>query len=154
MKILFVCTGNTCRSSMAAGLAKDIVKKRNLEQTIEIISAGTMAWPGSPATAQAVQALAEKNIDINDHQASMLTDELITTADLILTMTAGHRQQVLQKAPETEKKVYTLCQYAEEEGDIPDPYGQPLPVYQACAARLEQLITKALDKIINNAGKK
>jgi protein-tyrosine-phosphatase len=153
MKILFVCTGNTCRSSMAAGLATELVKRLNKDKEIEILSAGTMAWPGSPAAEQAIETLAEKNIDIKDHQAAMLTKELVAAADLILTMTASHSDQVLQIAAEAADKVYTLGQYAEEEGDIPDPFGQPVAVYQACAARLEHLINKALDKMLNNAGK-
>lgn len=153
MKIMFVCTGNTCRSSMAAGLAKEMVKQRNKEKEIEIFSAGTMAWPGSPAAEQAMKSLAKKNIDIKDHQASSLTEELIANTDLILTMTTNHQHQVLEIAPEAKDKVYTLGQYVKEAGDIPDPIGQPLAVYQACAERLAYLINKALDKILNNAGK-
>ncbi|MBO8137822.1 MAG: low molecular weight protein arginine phosphatase [Desulfotomaculum sp.] len=154
MKILFVCTGNTCRSSMAEGLAKALLAEKGINEDIEVISAGTCAFPGSPAAEQAVQALEERGIDIKSHRAAVLDEELIKSADLILTMTSSHKQQVLQISSEAGEKTYTLADYAGEGGDIPDPIGQPLEVYKSCADRLEKLIEKALDKLLKNEGKK
>lgn len=152
MEIMFVCTGNTCRSSMAAGLAAALLKQ-SPAVNITITSAGTMALPGSPAASQAVEVLAAQGIDITHHKASLLTPELAAAADLILTMTAGHKAQVQALQPTAADKVYTLTEYIGIQGDIADPFGQSVAVYQACAQQLNQLITLALAKIQEkNAG--
>jgi len=134
---------------MAAGLAEALLKKRDISD-ITIMSAGTMAWPGSPAAEQAVQALAAQGIDITHHRATMLTQQAIAQADLILTMTANHKEQVQFIKPDATDKIYTLTEYTGAEGDITDPFGQPVEIYQNCAQQLEQLITKALDKLLQN----
>ncbi len=148
MRIIFVCTGNTCRSSMAEGIAKAVLAEKKPDAAVDILSAGTCAFPNAPAAWQAVETMKQKDIDIQHHRAAQLTKELVDQADLILTMTASHRRQVLNLAPDAEDKVFTLSEYAGGGGDIPDPVGQPVEVYQACAARLEELIKKALDKIL------
>ncbi|WP_031514198.1 low molecular weight protein arginine phosphatase [Desulfofalx alkaliphila] len=153
MKILFVCTGNTCRSTMAEGLAKALAEEKYGHMDIEISSAGTCAISGGPATKEAVEALKEKGIDISRHSSTVITPELIKEADLVLTMTLGHRQQVLQMVPEAEEKTHTLGEYAGIPGDILDPYGQALPIYQSCAGQLEQLIAMAFNRMIKDAGK-
>lgn len=149
MKIMFVCTGNTCRSSMAAGLAEAILKERGISD-ITIMSAGTMAWPGDPAANQAIEALAAKDIDITHHRATILNRELIDQADLILTMTANHKGQAQRISPDSNHKIFTLTEYTGTEGDITDPFGQPVEIYQKCAQQLEQLITRAFDKLLQN----
>lgn len=152
MKLLFVCTGNTCRSSMAEGLAREILVNKN-QTGIDVSSAGTFALPGDPAADQAIQTLKEKGIDIQNHRATLLTPALVEQADLVLTMTASHRMQVLSMVPTAEDKVYTLGNYAGIFGDIADPFGQPLEVYIACAEQMKQIIAIALDKMLKNAGK-
>lgn len=149
MKIMFVCTGNTCRSSMAAGLAAAQLKERG-RSDISILSAGTMAWPGDPAAPQAIEVLSAKGIDITQHRATPLDGQLAEQADLILTMTAGHKQQVQSLYPAAAHKTFTLKEYVGAEGDISDPFGQAVEIYQACAEELAQLIAKALDKLLQD----
>lgn len=133
---------------MAEGLAKAILAKKNPQIDIEIQSAGTFACPNAPAAWQAIETLKQKGINIENHSATLLTKELVDKADIVLTMTNAHRQQVLQLTPDAEHKVFTLGDYVGVAGDIPDPVGQPLEVYQECAAHLETLINKALTKIL------
>ncbi|KYH33626.1 MAG: protein arginine phosphatase [Moorella sp. (in: firmicutes)] len=167
--ILFVCTGNTCRSSMAAAIASHIKEERGLD--IEIASAGLAAREGDPATPQAIQAVAAMGIDLQDHRARQVTGALVDDAGLILTMTRSHKEYLLQLYPDARGKTFTLKEYVrdgkekpspgeprEETGaraaagrppvddDIPDPFGRPLEVYQATARELAELVGQALEK--------
>lgn len=149
-KILFVCTGNTCRSSMAEALAKNILKNTdggNLE--IEIASAGTMAFPGAPAAENAVKVLSDMGIDLKGHAASLLTPEDVRGADLVLTMTAAHREQVRAMAPECEDKIFTLAEYAGSGDDIPDPFGASEEIYRQCASEIQKLVKQALERFLS-----
>lgn len=143
--ILFVCTGNTCRSPMAAGLARHILEGDGDHET-SVLSAGVQALPGIPATAEAVEALGEEGIDISGHRARMLTPQLVGQAALILTMTGSHKREVLRVAPQAEPKTFTLTEYAGLSGDLIDPLGQPLAVYRNYASRLRVLVTLALKR--------
>ena len=97
MQILFVCTGNTCRSSMAEALFKDMIKKHYPDKLkdIKVMSAGVAARDGDKASPNAIRAMEELGIDLAFHSATQLTAELISEADLILTMTQRHRDMVL-----------------------------------------------------------
>ena len=141
-KILFVCTGNTCRSAMAAAIFNDIAMKRDIDVMIE--SAGLAAPDGEQASLNAVKALAEMGIDLSYHRAKTLSPELIGIADIILTMTGSHKAVISQYAPD---KVFTLKEYVGENGDVADPYGGDIEIYRATASELKTLLEKLAEEL-------
>ncbi|MDF2616822.1 MAG: protein tyrosine phosphatase, partial [Sedimentibacter sp.] len=98
MNILLVCTGNTCRSSMAEGIFKQMLIDLNIEN-INVSSAGLSAFEGDKANQKSIDVLKNKGIDISKHSARQLTGEIIKRSDLILTMTAAHKMSILNYAP-------------------------------------------------------
>lgn len=142
MNVLFVCTGNTCRSPMAAALFNKIAEKRNLDVRIE--SAGIFASEGEPASNEAIIAMKKYGIDLLGHHAQNINTELLEKSDLILTMTAAHKMVI---EPSAQGKTYTLCEYAGLDGDIPDPFGGDVEEYEECAEKIEEALEKAAEKI-------
>jgi ribose 5-phosphate isomerase B len=155
-KILFVCTGNTCRSPMAAALlsAALAAQPASAHAKYTVASAGIMvARPGEPASSQAVAAMAERGISLAEHQARQLDDRLIAGADLILTMTRAHTARLADDYPGARDKLFTLAAYigldtggcdraSRLAGDVPDPFGGTLADYRNSAAGLAGMIQK------------
>ena len=148
MKILFVCTGNTCRSCMAEALAGKLLEDRfGTGGNIRVSSAGLAAAPGEPASPFAIEAVAWKGADMSDHRAVRLTPEKVLEADLILTMTRGHRDDVNNMFPGHKERVFTLADFAGYGSEVPDPLGHALETYRECAHKLEEMIKRVLDKL-------
>ena len=110
-RILFVCTGNTCRSPMAAGLFAKILQEKGMTG-IEITSAGLGAVDGAPASAEAVEVMRRAGVDLSGHRSRRLTREMVLTADLVLTMTRRQKEAILALIPEAGEKVFTLQELA------------------------------------------
>jgi len=132
---------------MAEAIARKMLRDRKKQDQVQVSSAGTAALPNAGATEQAIAVLEEMGINLREHKATLLTPELVKEADLVLTMTGAHKEQVKRLIPEAKEKVFTLAEFAGAGTDILDPIGGPVDVYRQCAADLRYLIGLALDKI-------
>lgn len=147
MKILFVCTGNTCRSPMAEGLLKDLLKNEKDLKDIEVSSAGINAIPHQHASTNSVTVMKEKGLDLDDHETTMLSMNLVESVDLILTMTLSHKEAILASAPWLDGKVFTLKEYVRLPGDVTDPFGGPVEVYRTCLEDIEESVQLLVKKL-------
>jgi len=138
MNILFVCTGNSCRSVMAEFLLNKLAADRGLKEW-EARSCGVAAERYFPIPGGVHKALGERGIAGVSHIPQLVTRELLKWADAVLVMARGHKEFLLDEYPEFTGKVHLFSEYAGwEPRDIEDPIGQPDPVYLACCATLEK----------------
>lgn len=114
-RVLFVCTGNTCRSSMAEALLRKMLTEDLGEKaaTIQVVSAGTGAIIGDIASPNAIEVMKTEGISLNEHRAKRVTPDMVNAADLVLTMTLDQKKAVLNLMPTANKKVFTLAEFAE-----------------------------------------
>lgn len=148
MRVLFVCTGNTCRTPMAEAIARRFAAERGLED-IEFGSAGTSAWDGAPASDGAMLVGMEEGLDLNAHRARMLSREIIADADLVLVMSPHHRERVAALGGEAKTHLLTdFAARASTERAVMDPFGGDLEMYRATFAELVRELDLAFQRIV------
>lgn len=150
-RVLLVCTGNICRSPLAAALLTKALKDRDLSD-MEVSSAGTGAWDGAPASEGAYLVALERGLDLSSHRARLLTRELVDESHLILTMARHHRARVDELGGDG--RVFVLGEFAGRSGDdaeVSDPFGGDLEVYRETCAELEALISAVVERLAREA---
>jgi tRNA threonylcarbamoyl adenosine modification protein (Sua5/YciO/YrdC/YwlC family) len=149
--ILVVCTGNTCRSPMAEALLRHRIAERlgiptdELdERGVIVMSAGIAAMAGGRSAPEAVQAMAERGLNLALHESQPLTERLARFADLILTMTRGHREAIRAQWPDAAERTFLLSR---NQSDISDPIGGPQELYIRCAQQIDSELEHWLDRL-------
>lgn len=158
--ILFVCTGNTCRSIMAQGMFEKMLKEK-IENSCRynIQSAGISAISGMSPTSEAITVMFEQGIDISQQQAQPLRDDLVKKADLILVMAKEHIEYIKRRFPFAQNKVFLIKKYLQKDEfknikkndknyEIVDPIGRTVEFYRIVARELKENLEKIIDKII------
>ena len=164
-KIIFVCTGNTCRSPMAMAFFNSFACLEPPEFGYEASSAGLAVSKDAPPSENAVLAMRDPwSIDISDHRSRILSQAEVREATLLLTMTTSHKHYILSMFPGAYQKVFTLKEYAYGKpgslenannaaavtADIADPYGGSLWAYKLCAVEIGQAVEKLVEKLKNS----
>lgn len=150
--VLFVCTGNQCRSPAAEVMFKTLAREAGLAVTVE--SVGTHAWDGVPAQPATVQAASLLGYDLTSHESRPVTKALLERADVVLAMAEEHVRWLADAYPEDEDRVHLFRRYCEGKrdrgarptDDIPDPVGQPLAVHEACLRAIETLLKQLVER--------
>ena len=145
--VLFVCTGNVCRSPMAAALFNGMARQANESELYDAHSAGTWALDNEPASKHAIAAMDERGIDLTQHRGRTVTQELIEQAAVVIVMTHNHYEALGAEFPKQRKKIHLMSELSDHSFDIADPYTGTFEEYQNCARELDELIEKGYERI-------
>ena len=150
-KIMFVCTGNICRSAMADKMLTKKAQEEKLD--IEVYSSGTFAENGAYPTVEAIEVMEEYDVDLKKHRATNIKKYNLEKMDLVLCATTNHKNMVLQLYPNLTEKVFTMKEYVGEtsEGtDIKDPWGYGMQTFLECAKEIDLCVNKTLERILED----
>ncbi|MFA6807406.1 MAG: low molecular weight protein arginine phosphatase [Eubacteriales bacterium] len=142
MRVLFVCTGNTCRSPIAEGLAKLYFSNK-----IDVSSAGIAACDGEVVNKHAVKVMFAKGVDIKNHRAKKISNKILVDIDYIVTMTKSQEVFLEDEYPNLEGKIICLGDWCGMGKDVSDPWGGSEEVYRQCAVEIEKMIKIIATKI-------
>lgn len=154
--VLFVCTGNTCRSPMAEYALRSLLEQERPGRT-EVLSAGIAAGNGFPATRYAVEAARMWELDVTPHRSQQLSPRLIERADLILTMAPEHHREITRMVPEAKEKTYLLKSFPDNSPrgeDVEDPIGRALEDYNQTFLEIGEYLGQYLPEIVKRVDEK
>jgi protein-tyrosine phosphatase len=149
--ILLVCTANQCRSPMAMALLRKRLADLDLGDKWEVNSAGTWGLEGVPATENAIRAMQERGLELTDHHSRKVTEALLSSYDLVLTMESFHKEAIQIEFPNHASKVYMLSEMIEETWDVKDPVGHSLEDYRATADLIDRTLQEGMERILEQA---
>ena len=146
-KIMFICTGNICRSAMAEALLKKKIKDKSINEKFFVCSSGIHAYPGDISTYEACKIMKDEyDIDLTNHRATAIRESKIEEMDLILCMTYGHKNSLDMIYPNLKDKIFLIKEYVGLTGEVDDPWGYGLDIYSKCAKELNEYIEVLLTK--------
>lgn len=141
--IVFICTGNTCRSPMAEGFFKNMGGEQ--KTGLKAQSAGIFTQDGLSSSQNAMVATKELGIDISNHKSKQITKDMLNDAKYIVCMTGAHYDKIVDMCPQVEDKVFTLAQT-----DISDPFGSDIQTYRDCAMQIKEAVQSIIERLSIN----